>query len=64
VSGENAIQLGFITDGAGVLDRETLGVEDAFRLQPGESATIGSESHLEILRFVLPILSESSNSSR
>jgi hypothetical protein len=54
VEGESATQLAFVVRGEGKLDEETLGFEDAFRLMPGEGATISSDSRLEILRIVVP----------
>ena len=54
----DAIQLFFVLAGAGEASEEHLERESAMRLQPGKNATLTTSSEIEILRFVLPLLSE------
>lgn len=56
IEGEGATQLGFVVEGQGKLDEETLRFEDAFRLGPGESAVLKAEDRMELLRIVVPVI--------
>ncbi|RAL02597.1 uncharacterized protein BO80DRAFT_500868 [Aspergillus ibericus CBS 121593] len=56
VEARDAIQLFFVLKGEGVVGGESVRQESAVRLQPGVGAEFASETGLEVLRFVLPML--------
>ncbi len=58
IKGRGAIQLCFVLRGQGEASGEHLETESAMRLQPWQSATLTTESEIEVLRLVLPLLSE------
>ena len=58
VKGGGAIQLFFVLCGAGEANGEHWERESAMRLQPGTSTILTTSSEIEILRLVLPLLSE------
>ena len=58
IEGEKAPQFGFVVEGTGSLNGQKIAFEDAIKLQAGEGATLESESRLEMLRIVGPMLDE------
>jgi hypothetical protein len=53
---QNAIQLLFVLKGQGKANGVSLKIESAVRLSPETGVLLSSESGMELLRFVLPIL--------
>lgn len=55
---ENAIQLFFVLKGAGQVNGVDWEEQSALRLHRGEEASLSSSAGIEVLHFVLPMLSE------
>lgn len=58
VAAQNAIQLFFVLKGEGQADGVNIEAESALRLQPGTGVSLTSVSSIEIIHFVLPMLSK------
>ncbi|KAJ5661549.1 uncharacterized protein N7477_009165 [Penicillium maclennaniae] len=56
IDGTNAIQLIFVLKGQGTVEGDSLEVESAVRLSPETGIWLSSETGMELLRFVLPVL--------